>query len=150
MDITRSLGVATVLVILYSVQATVQMEQTEEAMRCVEKLIPCHPYINTDSPPPPWCCNPVKEIVEKDETCLCGFLNHPDMLALINISQDDALNLINSCGGSYDESLCSNSTGEFSSFSSSYIKFSSPDTSPGATTTGMHLITFSDMIKLRF
>ncbi|XP_018469975.2 non-specific lipid transfer protein GPI-anchored 8 [Raphanus sativus] len=120
MDITRSL---TVLVILYSVQATAQMKQTQEAMRCVEKLIPCHPYIKTGSPPPPWCCNPMKEIVEKDTTCLCGFLNHPDMLALINITQDDALNLISSCGASYDESLCSNNT------------VSSPEASTGATTT---------------
>ncbi|KAL0731737.1 hypothetical protein Bca4012_027831 [Brassica carinata] len=122
MDITRLLGVATVLVILYSVQAAAQMEQTQEAMRCVAKLMPCHPYVNTDSPPPPWCCNPVKEIVEKDVTCVCGFLDHPDMLALINITQDDALNLISSCGASYDESLCSNST------------VSSPDASPGSTT----------------
>ncbi|CAH8334627.1 unnamed protein product [Eruca vesicaria subsp. sativa] len=122
MDITRSLGVATVLVIIYSVQTTAQMEQTHEAMRCVEKLIPCHPYINTDSPPPPWCCNPVKETVEKDVTCLCGFLNHPDMLALIDLTQDDALNLLSSCGASYDDSFCSNSTD------------SSPDASPGATT----------------
>lgn len=63
MVITISLGVATVLVIFYSVQTKAQIEQTEEAMRCVE--------------------------------------------------QDDALNLLSSCGASYDESLCSNNTGEF-------------------------------------
>lgn len=115
MDINRFLGVVTVVVTLYFTQVTAQFEVVPEAMRCVDKLLPCHPYIHSDIPPPPWCCDPMKEIAEKHVTCLCAVFNHPGMLSFISLTKENALNLLNSCGVKHDASLCTNSAaGEFS------------------------------------
>ncbi|KAL1216863.1 Non-specific lipid transfer protein GPI-anchored 8 [Cardamine amara subsp. amara] len=104
MNITRILSVATIVAILYSVQATAQI--IGEAMRCVEKLMPCQPYIHSIIPPSPSCCIPMKEIVERDVTCLCDVFNHPGMLRLINLTKENALNLLTSCGANNDLSVC--------------------------------------------
>ncbi|KAL0801734.1 hypothetical protein Bca101_056910 [Brassica carinata] len=106
MSITIFLGVSTVLVILYAVQATAIGDQNKAMMQCVIKLMPCRPYVNSGAPPPLWCCNPLKDIVENDVTCLCEAFKHPDMLAFIHLDQDAAVNLISSCGASYDASRC--------------------------------------------
>ncbi|CAA7043142.1 unnamed protein product [Microthlaspi erraticum] len=125
MDMNRFLGVVTVFVTLYSTQVTAQFGVVQEAMRCVDKLLPCHPYIHSDIPPPPWCCDPMKEIAEKHVTCLCAVFNHPGMLSFISLTKENALNLLNSCGVKHDASLCtksaaySSSTGSTTSGSSS-------------------------------
>ncbi|KAF8111333.1 hypothetical protein N665_0076s0309 [Sinapis alba] len=107
MSITIFLGVSTVLVILYSVQATAIInDQNKEIMQCVAKLMPCRPYVNSGAPPPPWCCSPMKDIVDNHVRCLCEAFKHPDMFALIDLDQEGALNLISSCGASYDASRC--------------------------------------------
>lgn len=118
MDITRILSVATIIAIVYSVQATSQLiGEAQEAMRCVEKLMPCQPYIHSIFPPPPWCCTPTKEIVEKDVTCLCDVFNHPDMLSFINLTKETALNLLTSCGANNDLSVCTKTDCELFSYS---------------------------------
>lgn len=111
MSITIFLGVSTVLAILYAVQATAIRDQNKAMMQCVTKLMPCRLYVNSGAPPPLWCCNPLKEIVENDVTCLCEAFKHPDMMALVHLDQEAALNLISSCGASYDASRCNG--GEF-------------------------------------
>lgn len=114
MDITRFLGVATVVVIFYSsVQATAQIGEAHQAMRCVAKLLPCQPYIHSVIPPPPWCCSPMKQIAEKDVTCLCAVFNHPDMLRFISLTKENALNLLRSCGANHDLSICTKTSCEF-------------------------------------
>ncbi|CAN8235058.1 unnamed protein product [Cochlearia groenlandica] len=99
------------IIILYSIQAKAQFGETQEAMRCVEKLMPCHPYIHSSEiPPPPSCCAPMKEVAVKDVKCLCAVFNHPDMLSFINLTKENALNLLRSCGAKHDVSLCNNTT----------------------------------------
>ncbi|CAF2198711.1 hypothetical protein BRARA_G03259 [Brassica rapa] len=106
MSISIFLGVSTVLAILYAVQATAIWDQDKAMVQCVAKLTPCRPYVNSEAPPPLWCCHPLRKIVENDATCLCEAFKHPDMLALIHLTQEAALNLISSCGVSYDASSC--------------------------------------------
>lgn len=98
MSISIFLGVSTVLAILYAVQATAIWDQDKAMVQCVAKLTPCRPYVNSEAPPPLWCCHPLRKIVENDATCLCEAFKHPDMLALIHLTQEAALNLISSCG----------------------------------------------------
>ncbi|CAH2067083.1 unnamed protein product [Thlaspi arvense] len=125
MDIGRYLGVVTVIVILYSVKATAQFG---EVMRCVEKVMPCRPYMHSESPPPSWCCDTMKEIIENDMTCLCAAFNHPDMLRYIDLTKENALNVLKSCGANYDGSLCTSTTS----------RDSSSTASSGSTSSGMH------------
>ncbi|XP_010431510.1 PREDICTED: uncharacterized protein LOC104715836 [Camelina sativa] len=107
MGITRILSVVTIVSILYSVQVTAQFfGEVEEAMRCVTKLLPCQPYIHLPIPPSSWCCAPMKEIAEKETTCLCAAVNHPDMLRFIALTKEAALNLLSSCGINHDLSVC--------------------------------------------
>ncbi|XP_006301407.2 lipid transfer-like protein VAS [Capsella rubella] len=108
MGITRIFGVVvTIVITLFSVQVTAQIiEEAQEAMRCVTKLLPCGPYIHLSIPPPPWCCTPMKEIAENNSTCLCAAFNHPEMLRFIALTKESALNLLSSCGVPYDLSLC--------------------------------------------
>ncbi|XP_010471415.1 PREDICTED: uncharacterized protein LOC104751205 [Camelina sativa] len=108
MGITRILSVVTIVSILYSVQVTAQIfGEVQEAVRCVTKLLPCQPYIHLPIPPSSWCCAPMKEIVEKETTCLCAAFNHPDMLRFIALTKETALNLLSSCGIKHDlSSVC--------------------------------------------
>ncbi|KAL0713013.1 hypothetical protein Bca4012_019991 [Brassica carinata] len=78
-------------------QTTSISDQNKGMMQCIAKLMRCHSYVNSEAPPPPWCCNPMKDIVEIHVTCLCEAFKHLDMFALINLTQEDALNLISSC-----------------------------------------------------
>ncbi|CAL9240540.1 unnamed protein product [Arabidopsis halleri] len=125
MNITRIFGVVTIVVILYSVQVTAQLfGDVQQAMRCVSKLLPCQPYIHLSIPPPPWCCNPMKQIAEQDVSCLCTAFKHPDLLRFLALTKENALNLLNSCGINHDLSVCNK------------INPSSPAALPEAATSG--------------
>ncbi|KFK41791.1 hypothetical protein AALP_AA2G172500 [Arabis alpina] len=104
MAITKILGVVTIVTIFYSIQATAQIGTS---MRCIVKLLPCEPYIHSELTPPPWCCSPMKEIAEKDVSCLCTAFNHPEMLSFISLTEENAINLLTSCGANHDFSVCS-------------------------------------------
>ncbi|WZZ06841.1 non-specific lipid transfer protein GPI-anchored 8-like isoform X1 [Brassica napus] len=132
MSISIFLGVSTVLAILYAVQATAIWDQDKAMVQCVAKLTPCRPYVNSEAPPPLWCCHPLRKIVENDATCLCEAFKHPDMLALIHLTQEAALNLISSCGVSYDASSCDADSPSDASTAGSTTKSSSVSTSKNA------------------
>ncbi|AEE35474.1 unnamed protein product [Arabidopsis thaliana] len=107
MNITRILGVVTTVVILYSVQVTAQFfGDVQQAMRCVAKLMPCQPYIHLSIPPPPLCCNPMKQIAEKDVSCLCTAFKHPDLLRFLALTKENAIKILDSCGINHDPSVC--------------------------------------------
>ncbi|KAL0794874.1 hypothetical protein Bca101_066251 [Brassica carinata] len=95
------------------------------SMPCIQKLMPCQPYLHSVTPPPPAsCCLPLKEIVEKDATCLCSVFNNVDMLKSLNLTKENALVLPKACGAKADTSLCKASNGT-----------TTPSTSPATTTT---------------
>ncbi|VVA95163.1 unnamed protein product [Arabis nemorensis] len=101
MNITKIFGVVTIITTFYSVHA---MAQIGEAMRCIVRLLPCQPYIHSEAPPP-WCCSPMKEIAEKDVSCLCAAFNHPGMLSFISLTKENAISLLTSCGANHDFSF---------------------------------------------
>ncbi|KAL0699649.1 hypothetical protein Bca4012_055771 [Brassica carinata] len=78
-----------------------------QAMPCIQKLMPCQPFLHSViPPPPPSCCLPMKEIVANDATCLCSVFNNVDMLKSLNLTKDNALDLPKACGAHPDISLC--------------------------------------------
>lgn len=83
------------------------------AMPCIQKLMPCQPYLHSVTPPPPpSCCLPLREIVTSDVTCLCSVFNNVDMLKSLNLTKENALVLPNACGAKADVSQCKASAGE--------------------------------------
>ncbi|KAJ4889447.1 Bifunctional inhibitor/lipid-transfer protein/seed storage 2S albumin superfamily protein [Raphanus sativus] len=78
-----------------------------QAMPCIQKLMPCQPFLHSViPPPPPSCCLPMREIVANDATCLCSVFNNVDMLKSLNLTKDNALDLPKACGANPDISLC--------------------------------------------
>ncbi|RID48270.1 hypothetical protein BRARA_I04793 [Brassica rapa] len=78
-----------------------------QAMPCIQKLMPCQPFLHSViPPPPPSCCLPMKAIVANDATCLCSVFNNVDMLKSLNLTKDNALDLPKACGANPDISLC--------------------------------------------
>ncbi|KFK43990.1 hypothetical protein AALP_AA1G200500 [Arabis alpina] len=77
------------------------------SLPCIQKLMPCQPYLHSATPPPPpTCCMPLREIVENDVTCLCAVFNNVDMLKSLNLTKDNALLLPKACGANADVSKC--------------------------------------------
>lgn len=77
------------------------------SMPWMKKLLPCQEYLKlTDTPPPPSCCVPLKEMVSDNPKCLCDVFNSVDTLKNLNITQDDALRLPKACGATANTSVC--------------------------------------------
>ncbi|CAA7032450.1 unnamed protein product [Microthlaspi erraticum] len=107
-----------------------------QSMPCIQKLMPCQPYLHSVTPPPPAsCCMPLREIVENDVTCLCSVFNNVDMLKSLNLTKENALVLPNACGAKADVSQCKNSAGSTSP-STPASPGSPPATSTGSGSTG--------------
>ncbi|KAK9984594.1 hypothetical protein SO802_034119 [Lithocarpus litseifolius] len=98
------------LVTLMSIFVVVLMMVTSVAKAqtadCASKLVPCANYINSTSPPPASCCNPIKEAVATQLPCLCALYTTPGVLKSLGITLDQALNLSRACGVSTDLSKC--------------------------------------------
>ena len=97
------------LATLMSISVVVLMMVTSVAkaqtVDCASKLVPCANYINSTSPPAS-CCNPIKEALATQLTCLCGLYSNPAVLKSFGITVDQALNLTRACGVSTDLSKC--------------------------------------------
>ncbi|XP_010477003.1 PREDICTED: protein YLS3-like [Camelina sativa] len=105
------------------------------ALPCIQKLMPCQPYLHSVTPPPPpSCCMPLREIVDSDVTCLCSVFNNVDMLKSLNLTKENALVLPNACGAKADVSQCKNSAGGTTPSSSSTPPASSTKTPPASST----------------
>ncbi|PSS11500.1 Lipid transfer-like protein [Actinidia chinensis var. chinensis] len=72
---------------------------------CGQKLIPCANYINATNPPSS-CCEPLREAVTKEITCLCNLYNTPGLLASFGINITQALLLPGRCKISGDLNSC--------------------------------------------
>ncbi|XP_073273326.1 non-specific lipid transfer protein GPI-anchored 3-like [Primulina huaijiensis] len=77
-----------------------------DPLPCIQKLLPCQPYLKSQTTPPPSCCVPMKQVVSQESQCLCAVFNNPDILKSLNVTQQDGLNLAKSCGASADVSIC--------------------------------------------
>ncbi|CAH8390999.1 unnamed protein product [Eruca vesicaria subsp. sativa] len=108
------------------------------AMPCIQKLMPCQPFLHSViPPPPPSCCLPMREIVANDATCLCSVFNNVDMLKSLNLTKDNALDLPKACGANPDVSQCKATTGGTTTPSTSPATPKSPPvSSTGSGSTG--------------
>lgn len=77
-------------------------------MQCVQKLLPCQPYLHSPTQPPATCCMPLDEMIKNETQCLCSVIGNPAILKNLNITKDDAINLAKSCGSKADLSQCKN------------------------------------------
>ena len=97
------------LATLMSISVVVLMMVTSVAkaqtVDCASKLVPCANYINSTSPPAS-CCNPIKEALATQLTCLCGLYSNPAVLKSFGITVDQALNLTRACGVGTDVTKC--------------------------------------------
>ncbi|TYJ07674.1 hypothetical protein E1A91_A11G021600v1 [Gossypium mustelinum] len=103
-----NLMIMAVLLVAVSTAATV----TDAQATCAAKLVSCSRYIlNTTIKPQDDCCNPIKEEVTNDLSCLCNLYKDPKVFASLNISIAQALNVTRECGVTTDLTACnSNST----------------------------------------
>lgn len=92
---------------LDSVGTQVQsLKDAQGQAQCMQKLLPCQPFLKTLVNPPPICCNPLSEMANNGTDCLCTFLNDPKMLSTFNLSKDEVMKLPNACGVAIDVSKC--------------------------------------------
>ncbi|XP_021292417.1 non-specific lipid-transfer protein-like protein At2g13820 [Herrania umbratica] len=80
-----------------------------DAAPCLQKLIPCQPFMHSPSPPAT-CCSPLKDIIDHDSQCLCKVFNNPEILKGFNLTLDEAMKLPKACGIDVDVSVCKKAT----------------------------------------
>ncbi|KAM7258166.1 hypothetical protein ACFE04_013907 [Oxalis oulophora] len=107
---------AVILVVLTITTTEAQSSSTT----CASKLVACYNYLNGTVKPTATCCDPIKEAVKTELTCLCTLYTTPGLLSSFNVSVEQALNLTKECGVPTDISACNSSSTE------------SPTTSPPA------------------
>ncbi|XVF50427.1 hypothetical protein PTKIN_Ptkin04bG0099100 [Pterospermum kingtungense] len=78
-----------------------------DSMLCMQKLMPCQPYMHSPSPPPV-CCTPLKDLITQGNQCLCTVFDNPALLKTVNLTVDEALAIPKACGIDVDVSVCKN------------------------------------------
>ncbi|XP_073220637.1 non-specific lipid transfer protein GPI-anchored 9 isoform X2 [Cicer arietinum] len=74
--------------------------------QCMQKLLPCQPYLKNPTNPSPACCSPLNEIAINSSDCLCNLMNNPKLFLSLDVSKDEILKLPNACGINVDTSKC--------------------------------------------
>lgn len=81
------------------------------SVTCMEKILPCQPYLTPGPVPPPAnCCIPIKELIANDTKCICDTFNNPLVRGSLNVSIDDIMKLPKACNETFDIGVC-NKTG---------------------------------------
>ncbi|GMJ04801.1 glycosylphosphatidylinositol-anchored lipid protein transfer 7 [Hibiscus trionum] len=84
---------------------------TDAQASCAQSLVPCAPYLsNATAQPGDDCCNPIREAVATQLTCLCNLFNDPALLNAFNVSVSAAMRIARDCGVNVDVSACTNAT----------------------------------------
>ncbi|KAK8578813.1 hypothetical protein V6N13_142085 [Hibiscus sabdariffa] len=84
---------------------------TVAQVSCAQSLVPCAPYLsNATAQPQEDCCNPIREAVATQRTCLCNLFNDPALLNAFNVSVSAALRIARDCDVTVDVSACNNAT----------------------------------------
>ncbi|XP_019160550.1 PREDICTED: lipid transfer-like protein VAS [Ipomoea nil] len=78
---------------------------TAQSTSCASNLVPCAEYLNSTKPPAS-CCDPLKETVTKELSCLCNLYKNPEVLKSLGVNITQALELPKHCGISNDVSAC--------------------------------------------
>ncbi|XP_050215568.1 non-specific lipid transfer protein GPI-anchored 3-like [Mercurialis annua] len=82
---------------------------TSDPKACVQKLMPCQPYLHAPANAPATCCLPLKEMVVDEIACLCSVMNNPALMKTFNVTEEDTMKLAKACGAKADLSLCKTS-----------------------------------------
>ncbi|GAB2211614.1 hypothetical protein Drorol1_Dr00024938 [Drosera rotundifolia] len=77
--------------------AAVAAQSGSDVATCGQSLVPCESYLNATKPPSS-CCDPLKEALDTEKTCLCSILNSPNLLSSFGINVTEALTLPVRCG----------------------------------------------------
>ncbi|KAI5441451.1 non-specific lipid transfer protein GPI-anchored 8 [Lathyrus oleraceus] len=80
--------------------------------QCMQKLLPCQPYLKTPSNPPPACCTPLDEMAKGESDCLCKLLSNPKLFMSLDVTEDQLLKLPNACGIDVDTTKCNGTAAE--------------------------------------
>ncbi|KAG8482778.1 hypothetical protein CXB51_024438 [Gossypium anomalum] len=84
-----------VLVILGTKMATITVANPT----CLQSFMSCAPYFkNATLQLQDNCCDPLKQAVATQLTCLCSLLNNPALLTSFKIPIDGALRITRQCG----------------------------------------------------
>lgn len=80
---------------------------TDAQAACAQSLVPCAPYLNNATlQPQDDCCNPIRQAVTTQLTCLCNLFNDPTLLNSLNVSVPEALRVSRACGVTTDLAAC--------------------------------------------
>ena len=88
---------AATLVILSLTAEFTAAQSSGETPTCASKLVACVDYLNATTTPPSSCCNPLKEAVTNEKTCLCDIYSNPSLIQAFHINLTQALNLPKLC-----------------------------------------------------
>uniref|UniRef100_A0A2P2INU1 Bifunctional inhibitor/plant lipid transfer protein/seed storage helical domain-containing protein n=1 Tax=Rhizophora mucronata TaxID=61149 RepID=A0A2P2INU1_RHIMU len=99
-----------VMAVAFFVSSTTLTDAQSAIPSCASKLIPCAPYLNGTMAPAASCCNPIKEAVKNELSCLCNLYSTPDFLSSIGVNVTKALALTQKCGVTADLSACNKAT----------------------------------------
>ncbi|GFZ06971.1 hypothetical protein Acr_18g0011410 [Actinidia rufa] len=88
--------ISAVVAVVVAAVVLVVAEGQSSTPSCAQKLVPCANYINSTNPPSS-CCEPLREAVTKEMTCLCNLYNTPGLLASFGINITQALLLPGRC-----------------------------------------------------
>lgn len=102
-------GKVSTLMMMVAVLAVVMAATTTEGQQvpsCAMNLIPCADYLNATTKPPSTCCDPLKEAVTKELSCLCNLFKDQNLLKSFNINVTQAMNLPRLCGISGGTNAC--------------------------------------------
>ncbi|KAJ7944788.1 Lipid transfer protein [Quillaja saponaria] len=102
--ISMSTQLMMILVLMVGVPSFTEA-QSNGVNDCATKLTPCLDYFNSSNPPAT-CCNPLKEAVATQLTCLCNLYATPGLLESLKINITQAIQLSRNCGVSGDLSQC--------------------------------------------
>lgn len=84
----------------------VVIAEAQDLPPCANQLSPCAAYLNSTSPPPNICCNPIKIIDSTEKSCFCELALSPSILQGFGINTAQALQLVQLCGVNFDLTSC--------------------------------------------
>ncbi|KAI5655647.1 hypothetical protein M9H77_32834 [Catharanthus roseus] len=86
--------------------ATRIAEAQSPTPECASKLVGCAEALNSTTPPPSTCCDPLREAVTNELDCLCNLYANPTLFRQLGINVTKALLLPQRCNIPGDISAC--------------------------------------------